>query len=425
MLEMRALKGSTSDITGSIESPGYVMHEAISNTTVVAAFNLQSKMGKKYHDKVTEEFNVGVRKAFKFGLFFGWSQFAQYGAMALSFWYGGRLITEEKVDLKQMLQAIFALMMAAMGVGQASVFATDTGKAKAAAANVYHLIDSVPAINARDSSGTELSDSEMQGLIRVQSVNFRYPQRQDAAVYNNVSFTAEPGQTVALVGASGCGKSTIIQLLERFYDVEMRDGDRCGGVSVDGVDVRDFKLKFLRSKLGLVSQEPVLFDTSIGENIKMGNQNATMEEVVESAKLSNAHDFIMAFPDGYDTSVGKCGGQLSGGQKQRVAIARAMLRDPRVLLLDEATSALDSESEKVVQAALDKLLRIKKRTTIVIAHRLSTVRNADKIVVLTNPQRNGTIVCEEGTHEELVANPNGVYRGLLMVAAAAGDDVDT
>eukprot|EP01069_Polyplicarium_translucidae_P002865 Polyplicarium_translucidae@DN2151_c0_g1_i3.p1 len=337
MLEMRALKGSTSDITGSIESPGYVMHEAISNTTVVAAFNLQSKMGKKYHDKVTEEFNVGVRKAFKFGLFFGWSQFAQYGAMAL-----------------------FVLV-----------------------------------------------------------------RWQDAAVYNNVSFTAEPGQTVALVGASGCGKSTIIQLLERFYDVEMRDGDRCGGVSVDGVDVRDFKLKFLRSKLGLVSQEPVLFDTSIGENIKMGNQNATMEEVVESAKLSNAHDFIMAFPDGYDTSVGKCGGQLSGGQKQRVAIARAMLRDPRVLLLDEATSALDSESEKVVQAALDKLLRIKKRTTIVIAHRLSTVRNADKIVVLTNPQRNGTIVCEEGTHEELVANPNGVYRGLLMVAAAAGDDVDT
>lgn len=201
---------------------------------------------------------------------------------------------------------------------------------------------------------------------------------------------------MALVGASGSGKSTAIQLTERFYDPDT------GTVSLDGVDLKDLNVSWLRQQIGLVGQEPVLFSGTIAENIGYGCPGSTRDDVIAAAKMANAHNFIMEFPGGYDTDVGEKGGQLSGGQKQRVAIARAMVKNPTVLLLDEATSALDNESERVVQAALDNLLTKHKRTTIVIAHRLSTIRNADKICVVDA----GRIV-EEGTHDELMAIGEG------------------
>ena len=214
-----------------------------------------------------------------------------------------------------------------------------------------------------------------------------------------MSLKVEVGQTVALVGPSGCGKSTVVQLIQRFYDADS------GEVLVGGVNVKELNLKWLRSQIGMVSQEPVLFDTTIAENIRYGREEASLEEIMEAAKKANAHDFITSLPKGYDTNVGEGGTQLSGGQKQRVAIARALVSNPRILLLDEATSALDTESEAVVQEALDKARE--GRTTIVIAHRLSTIQNADTITSIESGR-----VVEVGTHAELLQR-KGLYHNLV------------
>lgn len=241
------------------------------------------------------------------------------------------------------------------------------------------------------------------GQLTFENVSFRYPSRPEMKIIDNLNLTIEAGTTVALVGASGCGKSTMIQLVERFYDPEI------GRVLVDGVDLRTLNPAAWRQCIGLVAQEPVLFSGSVADNIRYGKPDATQQEIVTAAKLANAHDFIMKNKDQYNTDVGENGRLLSGGQKQRVAIARALIKDPRVLLFDEATSALDTESERVVQAALDKLLSNKdsKRTTLIIAHRLSTIRNADRIIVF-----DAGIIVEDGNHDSLLAK-NGHYAGLV------------
>ncbi|KAF0775220.1 hypothetical protein AaE_001081, partial [Aphanomyces astaci] len=222
-------------------------------------------------------------------------------------------------------------------------------------------------------------------------LKFAYPSRPHAFIYNGYSLKVPSGATVALVGASGCGKSTAIALLERFYDPLE------GQVLLDGVDIRTLNLQWLRQHISLVGQEPVLFAGTIADNIASGKAGSTLADVQDAAKKANAHDFIMQFPDNYNT------------QKQRIAIARAILRDPAVLLLDEATSALDNESERIVQASLDALLQLKRRTTIIVAHRLSTIRNADIIAVTAD----GKIV-EQGTHDELMAIPKGKYVNLVQ-----------
>jgi len=230
-------------------------------------------------------------------------------------------------------------------------------------------------------------------------VVFAYPSRREQLVCQGYNLTVEAGTTVALVGSSGSGKSTAVSLVERFYDPDS------GVVRLDGVDLRELNVRWLRQQIGLVGQEPVLFSGTIADNIANGKPGATRAEVEAAAKMANAHDFILGFQQGYETDVGEKGGQLSGGQKQRVAIARAMIKSPSILLLDEATSALDNESEKIVQAALDDLMAKRKRTTIVIAHRLTTIRHADKIAVVDK----GRIV-EEGNHDALMAKgPEGFY----------------
>ena len=235
-------------------------------------------------------------------------------------------------------------------------------------------------------------------MIKFTNVKFHYPSRKEALLLKGLSLGVQPGQTAALVGPSGGGKSTIVQLLQRFYDpVE-------GNITIDGVDLKDFDLRWLRSQIGLVSQEPILFEGTVAENIRYGKYNATEEEVIDAAKMANAHNFIVNDLDkGYDTTVGERGAQLSGGQKQRIAIARAILKNPKILLLDEATSALDSESEGLVQDALDKLMI--GRTTVVIAHRLTTIRNSDVINVIAQ----GKLI-ESGMHLELLVSYNTIVQ---------------
>ncbi|GMF48777.1 unnamed protein product [Phytophthora fragariaefolia] len=255
-------------------------------------------------------------------------------------------------------------------------------------------------IDATSTAGTVLPT--IQGDINFRHLTFAYPSRPHAVIYQGYDLSVRRGQTVALVGASGSGKSTAIALLERFYDPSS------GMVALDGHDVRTLSLPWLRDRISLVSQEPVLFSGTIAENIALGKPGASRAEVEAAAKSANAFAFISNFPQGFDTEVGDRGAQVSGGQKQRIAIARAILRDPDVLLLDEATSALDNESERIVQASLDALMAQKRRTTIVVAHRLSTIRKADVIAVT----RDGAIV-EQGSHEELMRLPGGVYRGMV------------
>jgi ATP-binding cassette subfamily B (MDR/TAP) protein 1 len=255
-----------------------------------------------------------------------------------------------------------------------------------------------------DSSVFRVVHPGEQPLIEFRNIRFRYPARPDIDVFRDLNLSVYKGETLALVGPSGCGKSTVVQLIEAFY----RPLD--GAVLYCGVDTRELNTRWLRDEMGLVSQEAMLFATTIEENIRYGCPGATMEEIIAAAKQANCHNFITQFPDGYQTRIGEGSNLVSGGQKQRIAIARALVKKPKVLLLDEATSALDSESEKIVQAALDNLMADKGQTCVVIAHRLSTIRNADRIAVIDNGK-----VREIGSHDELMAKPNGKYRQLIQL----------
>ena len=304
------------------------------------------------------------------------------------------------------LIAIFAVMLGAGQLARVVPPLLALGRARRAVALLNKVIDRIPPIDVYLQSGVVLPT--VGGLLELRDVHFAYPSAHAHPILRGLSVRVEEGTVCALVGASGSGKSTIIALMERFYD------PHSGTILLDGVDISTLNVRWLRAQLGLVSQEPVLFQGTVEENIRYGKEGATREEVEAAAVMANAHGFITTvLANGYDTQVGQGGGKLSGGQKQRVAIARALIRKPSVLLLDEATSALDNESEKVVQAALDEIMAKQKRTTIVIAHRLSTIRDADKIVVVSR----GAVV-EQGTHDQLLDNLNGHY--FTLVGAARG-----
>ena len=281
-------------------------------------------------------------------------------------------------------------------IGQSFVHSPQYQKGRDAFVRIFQLFDRVPniALNA-----TNRTIQAFKGEIAFKEIVFGYPTRAETKVLRGVNLHIQNGQTIALVGSSGCGKSTIIQLIQRFYD------PWSGKITIDGEGVSNVSLAWLRSQIGIVSQEPHLFNKSILENISYGDntRQAEMSEIVRAAEAANIHNFIKDLPEGYNTKVGDKGTQLSGGQKQRIAIARALLRNPKILLLDEATSALDSESEKVVQDALDSARQ--GRTCIIIAHRLSTIQNVDKIVVIVRGQ-----VAEFGTHEELLERKGAYYQ---------------
>jgi len=332
----------------------------------------------------------------------GFSQLAQFGSYGIIFIAGAAILRsnmEHKPPLTDFvvtdfLYVLMSLMMAAMSMGQSSALGPDVAKAKVAAGKIFEAIDAVPTIDSQSDEGEVLKD--VKGELVFTDVSFKYPTRPEVNVFENLTLKIKPGKVIAFVGASGCGKSTIVQLIERFYDPDS------GYVTLDGHEIKkNLNLKWYRSLMSLVGQEPVLFSGTIADNIKFGKLDATDEEMYEAAKDANAYNFIMEFPNGFSTQVGEKGSKMSGGQKQRIAIARAMIRKPRILLLDEATSALDTKSEEVVQEALEKVM--KGRTTIMIAHRLSTVINADKIVVF----KSGKVV-ETGTHQKLMEKKENI-----------------
>lgn len=386
---------------------GEVAVEAVENIRTIASLGRENKFYERYAQTIVEPHKKSVKRAHFYGVSFGMHEAIAYLCNAAAFRFGAYLIAHHGLHFNDMMKVIMCVMICAMMIGRVSAFSPDYAKAKIAAARLFKLFDNTTPIDSSSEDG--LRPSNFEGNISLENVRFRYPTRPDVKVLRDMNLTVIPGQRIALVGSSGCGKSTVVSLLERFYDVDE------GRVAVDSEDVKSLNIKWLRSRMGTVSQEPVLFSYSISENIAYGDNSreVTMEEIEAAAKAANIHSFINSLPKGYDTNVGDKGTLISGGQKQRIAIARALICNPRILLLDEATSALDTESEKVVQEALDKASE--GRTTIIIAHRLSTVQNADSIAVINHGR-----VVEQGTHQELLAL-KGTYHSLVTAQLYTGD----
>ncbi|KAK0606665.1 hypothetical protein LWI29_002414 [Acer saccharum] len=377
-----------------------VAEQTIGAIRTVASFTGEKQAIAKYNESLTKAYKSGLQEGLAAGLGLGATSFFVFSSYSLAVWFGGKMILEKGYSGGDVISVMFSVMTGSLSLGQTSPCFSAFAAGQAAAYKMFEAIERKPQIDAYDTNGLTLDD--IHGDIELRDVYFSYPARPDEQIFNGFSISITSGTTVALVGQSGSGKSTVISLIERFYDPQ------AGEVLIDGVNLKEFQLKWIRDKIGLVSQEPVLFSSSIKDNIAYGKDGATIEEIRAAAELANAAKFIDKLPEGLDTMVGEHGTQLSGGQKQRVAIARAILKNPRILLLDEATSALDAESERAVQEALDRIMI--SRTTVIVAHRLSTVRNADMIAVI----HQGKIV-ETGKHSELTKDPDGPYSQLIRL----------
>ncbi|KAM6151996.1 ATP-binding cassette sub-family B member 5 [Erethizon dorsatum] len=390
----------TSKELSAYSKAGAVAEEVLSSIRTVIAFGAQEKEIQRYTQNLKDAKDVGIKKAIASKVFLGAVYFFMNGTYGLAFWYGTSLILsgEPGYTIGTVLAVFFSVIHSSYCIGAAAPHFETFSVARGAAFNIFQIIDKKPSID--NFSTTGYKPECIEGNVEFKNVSFNYPARASIKILKGLNLKIKSGETVAFVGPSGSGKSTAVQLLQRLYDPDD------GFITVDGNDIRALNVRHYREHIGVVCQEPVLFGTTIRNNIEYGRDGVTDEEIEKAAKEANAYDFIMKFPNKFNTLVGEKGAQMSGGQKQRIAIARALVRNPKILILDEATSALDTESESVVQAALEKAS--KGRTTIVVAHRLSTIRNADLIVTV----KDGTVV-EKGTHAELMAK-QGLYYSLAM-----------
>jgi ATP-binding cassette subfamily B protein len=391
----RRIRKLSKEVQDALAAASEVAEETISGIRTVRSFAAEKAEAKRYSEKVQHSYFLAKHRAYAGAAFMAAASFAGYAAAALVFWYGGRLVVRGQMTVGGLTSFLVYTLIVAFSLGALADIWADFMKALGAAERVFELMDRTPTMAA--DGGAELR--HVSGGLSLEGVRFSYPSRKDVVVLDDVSLALKPGEIVAVVGPSGAGKSTLSSLIGRLYDPDQ------GRVLLDGRDLRELSTTFVRHQIGTVAQEPILFSTSIAENIRYGRPGASLEDVISAARTANAHEFIEKFPRGYDTMVGERGVQLSGGQKQRVAIARAVLKDPRILVLDEATSALDAESEHLVKEALERLMR--GRTTLIIAHRLSTVKDAHRVVVLDA----GRIV-QSGPHATLLRE-EGLYRRLV------------
>ena len=393
--KVKAVSKATQDALAVSSS---VAEESISGIRTVKAFAQEGGEIKRYDEHLQDSFNLSKKRISIVANFTGLVSMMGFLAIVFIVWLGGKLVIQNEMSIGTLTSYILYVMTVALSAGVLGSLYTDFMSAFGAGHRIFELME-------KSTVGLENSDKPLkcinEGKIEFNNTSFSYPARPESIILNHLSLKIEAKETIAIVGSSGGGKSTIAQLLMRFYDLNS------GEILIDNKSIKDYDLYALRNQIGIVSQEPILISESIEDNIRYGKPEASFEEVTQAAKLAYAHDFITTFSAGYKTLVGEKGVQLSGGQKQRVAIARAILKDPKILILDEATSALDSESESLVQMALENLR--KTRTTLIIAHRLSTIKNADKIFVLDQ----GNIV-ESGSHEELISNKDGFYNKLIQ-----------
>lgn len=399
----RYIRKLSTDSQDALAQASEVAEESLAGIRTVRAFGAEGLESRRYGEANDRSLALGIRRVNYGSFFVGIVSFSALGAGSLVLWYGGRLVIADELSVGSLTSFLVYTLMVAMSVGALSDLWIQLARATGAATRLFEIVDREPAIPL---SGGERIDG-VRGEVRFEDVHFVYPARADVEVLKGIDLALEPGQSVAVVGSSGAGKSTIASLLTRLYD------PTTGRVTLDGQDLRQLDPEWLHRVVGVVPQEPILFSTSIAENVRYGRPDASDAEVEDACRAAHAHAFVTAFPEGYKTRVGERGVALSGGQRQRVAIARALLQDPRILILDEATSALDAESEHLVQEALELLT--KGRTVLIIAHRLSTVMGADRVLVL-----DGGRVVESGDHHSLMEQ-GGIYKRLVerQLGAAA------
>ncbi|KAH7366148.1 hypothetical protein KP509_18G065300 [Ceratopteris richardii] len=398
--QMLFMKGFYGDSHVAYMKANAVAGDALANIRTVSAFSAEDKVISLFRKELKGLQNKAFMRGQTSGLGYGASQFVLFSWCALALWYGSVLIRKEDAQFGQTMKCFMVLLVTAFTIAETLAMAPSLMRSADTLQGIFQIIDRQTQIDVTDPVADDVQ--VMDGTIELRHISFSYPCRPDVQVLRNLNLQFRSGKRTAIVGSSGSGKSSIISLIARFYDPQ------AGRVLIDGKDIKNLRLDSLRQHMGMVQQEPALFSTNIHANICYGKEDATEAEVVQAAKAANAHSFISGLPNGYMTEVGERGFQLSGGQKQRVAIARAILRNPKILLLDEATSALDTESEKLVQEALEKAMQ--RRTTVLVAHRLSTVENSDSIAVLENG-----IIREQGSHHGLMAR-QGKYFQLYNLA---------
>ncbi|MDQ3191459.1 MAG: ABC transporter transmembrane domain-containing protein [Bacteroidota bacterium] len=394
---IRKISRSVQDATAGSNT---IVEETLQGIANVKSFANEYFETQRYKKQTSEIVRIALKGGIARGAFASFIIFFLFGAIVFVIWYGVKMVNAGDLSIGAMFQFVLYSVFVGASIGGIAELYAQIQKAIGATERIFEILDEQTENISIQEHIT--INNKLKGNIVFKNVEFSYPSRKEITVLKDISFEAKSGELIAIVGPSGAGKSTLASLLLRFYDASN------GTILIDGKEIKTYSLSELREQMAIVPQEVILFGGTIKENIIYGAPKAAMEEVIEAAKKANAHSFIEQFPEGYETIVGERGIQLSGGQRQRIAIARAVLKNPAILILDEATSSLDSESERLVQDALEKLMQ--GRTSFVIAHRLSTIISADKILVIDKGE-----VVEAGRHEELMKKEKGLYKNLSRI----------